>query len=80
MAAITIALFAFAFVVGFLMFMLFTPIMADLRYANPMWDDMPTTILAFGDQMHGIWLMLSVVIAAIIVITGISQGMRAGAG
>ena len=79
MAMITIVLFVFAIVFGYLAYMLFTPILADVRYNNPMWDEMPTDVLAFGDQIHGIWLMLGVVIIAIAVMTGISKSMQAGA-
>ncbi len=79
MAMITIVLFVFAIVFGYLAYMLFTPILADVRYENAMWDDMPTDVLAFGDQIHGIWLMIGVVIIAIAVMTGISKAMQAGA-
>lgn len=79
MAMITIVLFVFAVVFGYLSYMLFTPIIADMRYVNSMWDDMPTDVLAFGDSIHGIWLMLGVVIIAIAVLAGISKSMQAGA-
>ena len=79
MAMITIVLFVFAIVFGYIGYMLFTPIIADVRYANPMWDDMPTDVLAFGDQIHGIWLLLGVMIITIAVMSGISKSMQAGA-
>jgi len=79
MAMITIVLFVFAIAFGYIAYMLFTPVIADVRYNNSMWDDMPTDVLAFGDQIHGIWLMLGVVIIAIAVMAGISKAMQAGA-
>lgn len=79
MAMITIVLFVFAIVFGYIAYMLFTPILTEVRYSNPMWDDMPSDVLAFGDQMHSIWLMVGVVIIAIAVMTGISKAMQAGA-
>lgn len=71
--------YVLGFVLGYIAFMLLTPLMADLRYANPLWDNMPVSILAFGDQIHGLWLMLAVVIAAIIIITGYAEATRARA-
>lgn len=79
MAAITIAKYALAFVLGYLVYMLLSPIMADVRYENPMWDDMPVSILAFGDQIHGLWLMLAVIIAAVILLAAFSESSRARA-
>ena len=80
MAAITIIKYVLAFVFGFTIFMMLSPIMEDLRYENPLYDNMPTEILAFGDQMHGLWLMTAVIIAAIILLSGFGEAMRARAG
>lgn len=79
MALITIAKYVLAFVFGFAVFMLGTPMMAEIRYESGLWDDMPVSMLAFGDQIHGVWLMLAVVIAAIIVFAGVNEAMRARA-
>ena len=73
MAAIAILKFVLTFALGFGLFMFATPIVTDLRYNNSMWDDMPTNILAFGDQIHGIWLLLSLVIAAMLVLLLLSE-------
>ena len=73
MAAIAILKFVLTFALGFGLFMLATPLITDLRYANSMWDDMPTNVLAFGDQMHGIWLLMSLVIAAMLVLLLLSE-------
>ena len=73
MAAIAILKFVLTFALGFGLFMFATPIITDLRYSNSMWDDMPTNILAFGDQIHGIWLLMSLVIAAMLVLLLLSE-------
>jgi hypothetical protein len=79
MALTTIAKYVLAFVFGFAVFMLGSPMMAEIRYESGLWDDMPTSMLAFGDQIHGVWLMLAIVIAAIIVFGAITEAQRSRA-
>lgn len=76
MAAIAILKFVLTFALAFAMFMIATPLITDMRYNNSMWDDMPTNVLAFGDQMHGIWLLFSLVIAVMLILLLFSEANR----
>lgn len=76
MAAIAIVKFVLSFALAFALFMIATPLLTDLRYANPMWDDMPTNVLAFGDQMHGIWLLFALVIAVMLILLLFGESSR----
>ena len=79
MAAITIVLFVLTFAIGFALYMIVTPIVTDARYNNSMWNDMPTNVLALGDQIHGIWLLFILVIAGMIVLMGFQRASNARA-
>lgn len=73
MAAIAIVKFVLTFALGFGLFMFVTPLLTDLRYNNPLWDNMPSDVLAFGDTIHGIWLLFSLVIGAMLVLLLFSE-------
>jgi hypothetical protein len=47
-----------------------------LRYDNPMWDNMPTWMNAWGDQIYGIWVLFNVLMAATMIIAGITEANR----
>lgn len=79
MAAITILLFVLSFAIGFALYMILTPIVTETRYNNHMWDEMPTNVLALGDQIHGIWLLFILVIAGMLVLMGFQRASNARA-
>ena len=79
MAAITIVLFVLTFAIGFMLYMVVTPVVTEVRYNNSMWDDMPTNILAMGDQIHGIWILFILVIAGMIIFMGFQRASNARA-
>lgn len=66
MAVVTIIKYVLVFFFGYMVFMLLGYLVYVTRYENPQWDTMPTNILAFGDQMYGIWILFIPIIAAII--------------
>ena len=79
MAAITILLFVLSFAIGFALYMILTPIVTESRYGNSMWDEMPTNVLALGDQIHGIWLLFILVIAGMLVLMSFQRASNARA-
>lgn len=79
MAVLTLLMMVIVFVVGYATYALFTPIIYQTRYENAMWDDMPSNIQAFGDQMYGIWALVAIIIAAIILMAAWNSANRARA-
>lgn len=79
MAAITILLFVLTFAIGYGLYMILTPIVTETRYGNDAWDEMPTNVLAFGDQIHGIWLLFILVIAGMLILMGFQRASNARA-
>jgi len=41
-----------------------------------MWDDMPVSVQAWGDQIYGIWLLIAIIIAAIILLATWAESDR----
>lgn len=76
MVLFTLVKYVLAFFVGYMVFIVSGPLMEMLRYENPMWDDMPTYMQAWGDQQYGIWILFAVLIAAVILIAGIAEANR----
>ena len=76
MALFTIIKYALAFFIGYLVFIIVGPFMFNLAYENPMWDDMPLTMTAFRDIEYGIWILFTILIAAVILLAGISEANR----
>ena len=76
MVLFTLIKYVLAFFVGYMVFITAGPLMEMLRYENPMWDDMPTSMQAWGDQQYGIWILFIVLIAAVIIIAGIAEANR----
>ena len=79
MAAITILFFVLSLSIGFGLYMITTPIVTEVRYNNHMWDDMPTNVLALGDQIHGIWLLFILVIVGMVVLMAYQRASNARA-
>ena len=73
MALFTLIKYVLGFFVGFLVFIVAGPLQYMLRYQNQMWDDMPTFMQAWGDQMYGIWVLMIIIIAAVLVVAGINE-------
>lgn len=76
MGAVTIIKYVFAFAFGYLVFIILGPVVYKLRYQNSQWDSMPTNILAFGDQIYGIWILFTIIIAAVILLASIMEADR----
>ena len=76
MALFTLIKYVLGFFVGFLVFIVAGPLQYLLRYQNTMWDNMPTFMQAWGDQMYGIWVLMIVIIAAVLVIAGINEANK----
>lgn len=76
MALFTLIKYVLGFFVGFLVFIVAGPLQYMLRYQNQMWDDMPTFMQAWGDQMYGIWVLMIVIIAAVLVVAGINEANK----
>lgn len=76
MALFTLIKYVLGFFVGFLIFIVSGPLNYMLRYANPMWDNMPTFMQAWGDQEYGIWVLFIVIIAAVLVVAGINEANK----
>ena len=76
MAFFTIIKYVLAAFVGFFIFIAAGPMMYMMRYENPMWHDMPTDMLAFGDMTYGIWVLFIVIIIGVIVIAGINEANK----
>ena len=52
------------FAFGYVIFIFLGPVIFTARYSTGLWDKEPINIIAFGDQIYGIWLLLIPVIAA----------------
>lgn len=76
MVLFTLIKYVLGFFVGFMIFIVSGPVMYMMRYQNDMWDDMPVFMQAFGDQQYGIWVLFIVIIAAVLVIAGISEANK----
>lgn len=76
MALFTLIKYVLGFFVGFLVFIVAGPLQYMLRYQNQMWDDMPTFMQAWGDQMYGIWVLMIIIIAAVLVVAGINEANK----
>lgn len=79
MAVVTIIKYALVFAFGYIVFMLLGLVVYKTRYANPQWDDMPTSVIAFGDQVYGIWILFIPIIAAIILLSAWAAADRSRA-
>lgn len=78
MALFTIIKYVLAFFFGYFVFILLGPVVFMTRdpETNPMWADMPISMLAFGDQTYGIWILFVILIAVVIIIAGIAEANR----
>lgn len=62
-----------------MLFILLGPLVFDSGYKNPLWNNMPTSELAFRDQTYGIWVLVIVIVAAILLITAWREAERRAA-
>lgn len=76
MALFTLIKYVLGFFVGFMVFIVSGPVLYLLRYQNDMWDNMPVSMQAWGDQEYGIWILFIVIIAAVLVIAGINEANK----
>ena len=76
MAVLTIIKYFLGFAFGYILYILFGRVVYETRYENSMWDDMPANIQAWGDQVYGIWILVAVVIAAVLLLAAWSESNR----
>ncbi len=76
MAVITVIKFVLSFALAYILYMIFSPIVFQTRYENSMWDDMPVSIQAWGDQIYGIWILIIIIIAGIISLSAWAESNR----
>lgn len=69
MALVTVIKFVLTFAFAFVLFILFGPLVYEAGYKNSLWNNLPTSELAFRDQTYGIWMLIIVIVAAILLIT-----------
>jgi energy-converting hydrogenase Eha subunit A len=79
MAVVTIIKYVLIFAFGYIVYMLLGLIVYKTRYENPQWDNMPTSIIAFGDQAYGVWILFIPIIAAIILLSAWAASDRSRA-
>jgi hypothetical protein len=74
----TLIKYVLAFFFGYLVFSLVAPVVFMTRdvETNPMWEGLPISMLAFGDQSYGIWILFTIIIAVVIIIAAISEANR----
>lgn len=76
MALFTIIKYALAFTFAYMTYIILGPLVFDLAYENPMWNDMPIEMTAFRDLEYGIWILFAILIIAVLLISGISEANR----
>lgn len=78
MVLFTLVKYVLAFFFGYIVFTLVAPVVFMTRdpSTNPMWEGMPVSMLAFGDQSYGIWILFAVIIAVVIIIAAVSEANR----
>lgn len=79
MALVSVLKYVFTFALGFFMFIFLGQLVYRTRYENPFWDDVPANILAFGDQMYGIWLLMIIIIPAVLIVAAWRESERKAA-
>ena len=79
MAVLTILMYVIVFVVAYATYALFSPIIYQTRYENPLWDTMPSSVIAFGDQIYGLWALMAIIVAAVILLAAWNNANRARA-
>lgn len=76
MVFFTLIKYVLGFFVGMIVFILSGPLIMKMRYENPMWDNMPTFMQAFGDQEYGIWILFILIMAGVLALAGIAEANR----
>lgn len=78
MVLFTLVKYVLAFFFGYLVFALIAPVVFMTRdvETNPMWEGLPISMLAFGDQSYGIWILFTIIIAVVIIIAAVAEANR----
>jgi hypothetical protein len=79
MALVTVVKFVLTFALGFMIFIFLGPLVYNARYGMGLWDDLPVNIQAYGDNLYGIWILIIVILAAILLITAWREAERKAA-
>lgn len=79
MALVTVIKFVMTFALAYVLFIFIGPIVHEMAYSNSLWDNMPVSELAFRDQTYGIWALMIVIIAAIILLFAWREAERKAA-
>lgn len=79
MALVTVVKFILTFAIGYMIFIFLGPLVYESRYGMGLWDDLPTNMQAYGDNLYGIWILMVIIIAAVILITAWREAERKAA-
>ena len=79
MALVTVVKFVMTFAFAYIIFIFLGPIVYQMGYSNTMWKNLPVSELAFRDQTYGIWVLVIVIVAAILLITAWREAERKAA-
>lgn len=80
MALVTTLKFVITWGIANLMFLVITPLIKTLRYDTGMWNLMPPSMLAWGDQLYVIWIAQIIIVPAIIIVTSWREAERKATG
>jgi len=76
---VTVIKFVMTFAFAYVLFILFGLLVYQMGYNNSQWNMMPVSELAFRDQTYGIWVLVIVIVAAILLITAWRESERKAA-
>lgn len=79
MALVTVVKFLLGFFFAYVFFILLTPLIKATRYDTGQWSNMPTSVLVFGDNVYSIWILFSLLIAGVLVLTVYREAERRAA-
>lgn len=79
MALVTIVKFIFGFFFANVFFILLTPLVRITRYDTGQWNNVPTSVLVFGDNVYSLWLLMDLIIAGILILTVYKEAERRAA-
>lgn len=78
MALVTVIKFVMTFAFAYVLFILFGPLVYQMAY-NSSWSSLPVSEIAFRDQTYGIWVLIIVIVAAVLLVTAWREAERKAA-
>ncbi len=76
MALVTVVKFILGFFFAYVFFIILTPLIKATRYDTGQWANMPTNILVFGDNVYSIWILFSLLIGGVLILTVYREAER----